>query len=83
VHKRIWRVAEATVDDALRDLAPKEVAQLGRLLARVKLRVQGLAEPVVTAPPRRQAPAAASDVAAARKALRRKLRETLAVEVAS
>jgi len=36
VHKRIWRIAEATVDDALADLSPQESAQLMRLLARVK-----------------------------------------------
>lgn len=36
VHRRIWRVAEATVDDALRDLSAQEGAQLMRLLARVK-----------------------------------------------
>src|SRR4249919_3632250 len=36
VHKRIWRVAEATVDDALRDLTAREGAQLMRLLGRVK-----------------------------------------------
>lgn len=44
VHKRIWRIAEATVDDALIGLGPREVVQLGRLLARVKQRVAGLAE---------------------------------------
>ena len=36
VHKRIWRIAEATVDDALADLSRQESAQLMRLLARVK-----------------------------------------------
>jgi len=36
VHRRIWRVAEATVEDALRDLTAKEGVQLMRLLARVK-----------------------------------------------
>jgi DNA-binding MarR family transcriptional regulator len=36
VHRRIWRVAEATVEDALRDLSAPEGAQLMRLLARVK-----------------------------------------------
>ena len=36
VHKRIWRIAEATVDDALADLSTQESAQLMRLLARVK-----------------------------------------------
>ena len=36
VHRRIWRVAEATLEDALRDLSAPEGAQLMRLLARVK-----------------------------------------------
>jgi MarR family transcriptional regulator for hemolysin len=36
VHRRIWRVAEATVEDALGDLSAPEGAQLMRLLARVK-----------------------------------------------
>ena len=36
VHKRIWRVAEATVEDALADLSPHESAQLRQLLGRVK-----------------------------------------------
>jgi MarR family transcriptional regulator, transcriptional regulator for hemolysin len=36
VHGRIWRVAEATVENALRDLSAQEGAQLMRLLARVK-----------------------------------------------
>jgi MarR family transcriptional regulator, transcriptional regulator for hemolysin len=36
VHRRIWRVAEATVDDALADLSTPESAQLMRLLSRVK-----------------------------------------------
>jgi DNA-binding MarR family transcriptional regulator len=36
VHRRIWRVAEATVEDALRDLSAREGAQLMRLLTRVK-----------------------------------------------
>jgi MarR family transcriptional regulator for hemolysin len=36
VHKRIWRIAEATVDDALADLSRQEAAQLVKLLARVK-----------------------------------------------
>ena len=33
VHKRIWRIAEATVDDALADLSQRERAQLLKLLA--------------------------------------------------
>jgi DNA-binding MarR family transcriptional regulator len=36
VHRRIWRVAETTVDDALADLSTQESAQLMRLLTRVK-----------------------------------------------
>lgn len=36
VHRRIWRVAEATVNDALADLSAQEGAQLMRLLTRVK-----------------------------------------------
>jgi DNA-binding MarR family transcriptional regulator len=36
VHKRIWRVAEATVDDALADLSAGESKQLMTLLLRVK-----------------------------------------------
>lgn len=36
VHKRIWRIAEATVDDALASLSAQEALQLMKLLARVK-----------------------------------------------
>ncbi len=36
VHRRIWRVAEATVEDALSELSAQEAAQLMRLLGRVK-----------------------------------------------
>jgi hypothetical protein len=36
VHKRIWRIAEVTVDDALANLSALEAAQLVRLLTRVK-----------------------------------------------
>lgn len=36
VHRRIWRVAEATVEDALSDLSTAEAAQLMGLLGRVK-----------------------------------------------
>ena len=36
VHKRIWRIAEVTVDDALGCLSTRERAQLVTLLARVK-----------------------------------------------
>lgn len=36
IHGRMWRIAEATVDDALAGLSKREAAQLGALLARVK-----------------------------------------------
>ena len=36
VHRRIWRVAETTVDDALAGLSGQERAQLMRFLTRVK-----------------------------------------------
>jgi len=36
VHRRIWRVAEETVEDALSDLSATEAAQLIKLLGRVK-----------------------------------------------
>jgi DNA-binding MarR family transcriptional regulator len=36
VHRRIWRVAEATVEGALSDLSAAEAAQLISLLGRVK-----------------------------------------------
>ena len=36
VHKRIWRVAEATVEAALADLSARESKQLFALLQRVK-----------------------------------------------
>jgi MarR family transcriptional regulator for hemolysin len=36
VHKRIWRVAEATVDSALTDLSAPESKQLMALLQRIK-----------------------------------------------
>lgn len=39
VHKRIWRVAETTVDDALTDLTRHERKQLFSLLSRVKKRL--------------------------------------------
>jgi DNA-binding MarR family transcriptional regulator len=47
VHRRIWRVAEATVEGALTDLSPQEAAQLMRLLGRVKKTlVEGVDRPV-------------------------------------
>jgi hypothetical protein len=36
VHKRIWRVAEATVDSALAELSAPESKQLMALLQRIK-----------------------------------------------
>ncbi len=36
IHKRIWKIAEATVADALADLSAAEAAQLASLLGRVK-----------------------------------------------
>lgn len=44
VHKRIWRIAEGTVDDALADLSRQEAAQLVKLLARVKGRLVAVAD---------------------------------------
>ncbi|HZB69057.1 MAG TPA: MarR family transcriptional regulator [Sphingomicrobium sp.] len=44
VHKRIWRIAEATVDDALAGLSAKEREQLMKLLARVKSGIIGLVD---------------------------------------
>jgi DNA-binding MarR family transcriptional regulator len=44
VHARIWRVAEATVDDALADLSERDAGQLRRLLDRVKGTLIGMAE---------------------------------------
>ena len=39
VHKRIWRIAEATVEDALSALSAREAALLMKLLVRVKGRL--------------------------------------------
>jgi DNA-binding MarR family transcriptional regulator len=44
VHKRIWRIAEATVDDALAELSQRESAQLLKLLSRVKVRLLDIAD---------------------------------------
>jgi DNA-binding PadR family transcriptional regulator len=44
VHKRIWRIAEATVDDALSDLSQREAGQLLKLLGRVKSRLVEIAD---------------------------------------
>lgn len=39
LHKRIWKIAEQTVDDALGGLSSREAAQLSTLLAKVKARL--------------------------------------------
>jgi len=44
VHKRIWRIAEATVDDALSDLSQREAGQLFKLLGRIKSRLVEIAD---------------------------------------
>lgn len=44
VHKRMWRIAEATVEDALSGLSRREAAQLMKMLARVKVSLLDLAE---------------------------------------
>src|SRR3954447_9079241 len=44
VHKRIWRIAEATVDDALADLTQREASLLLKLLGRVKSRLLDIAD---------------------------------------
>jgi MarR family transcriptional regulator, transcriptional regulator for hemolysin len=44
VHKRIWRIATATVDDALGDLTQREGGQLRKLLVRVKSRLLAIAD---------------------------------------
>jgi DNA-binding MarR family transcriptional regulator len=43
VHARVWKVAEATVDDALGNLSAGERAQLARLMGRVKGRLLDMA----------------------------------------
>jgi MarR family transcriptional regulator, transcriptional regulator for hemolysin len=50
VHKRIWRVAESTVEDALAGLSAQESKQLMALLQRVK---KTLVSAVDTVPPGR------------------------------
>ncbi|TMI99083.1 MAG: MarR family transcriptional regulator [Alphaproteobacteria bacterium] len=61
VHRRIWRVAEATVEDALAGLSPQESAQLMQLLSRVKKTLVAVVEEGRTngngvTPPRIRAP---------------------------
>jgi len=55
-HKRMWPVAEATVEDALASLSAPESEQLSRLLSRVKDTLVAMAE---GAPPRKIAAAQA------------------------
>jgi MarR family transcriptional regulator, transcriptional regulator for hemolysin len=44
LHAAIWPIAEATVDVALGDLSSEERRQLTRLMARVKSKLQAMAE---------------------------------------
>jgi DNA-binding MarR family transcriptional regulator len=44
LHKRIWRIAEATVEDALVELSRREAAQLRTWLGRVKSRLVDMAD---------------------------------------
>jgi len=44
LHMRIWRIAEATVEDALAELSRREAAQLRKLLGRVKSRLVDMAD---------------------------------------
>jgi DNA-binding MarR family transcriptional regulator len=44
VHKRIWRIAEANLDDALADFSEREGAQLRALLSRVKRNLVGVVD---------------------------------------
>lgn len=65
VHKRIWRIAEATVEDAIADLSEREAEQLLRLLSRVKGRLVELVDG--PAPPPRAGIAAVKTKPAARR----------------
>jgi len=56
VHRRIWRVAEATVDEALADLSAREGAQLMKLLTRVKRSLVAVVD--ATGPARNGSPGA-------------------------
>jgi MarR family transcriptional regulator, transcriptional regulator for hemolysin len=57
VHKRIWRIAEGTVEDALGGLSAPEVVQLMKLLARVKKSVVELVDGEAASRTRRSAAA--------------------------
>jgi MarR family transcriptional regulator, transcriptional regulator for hemolysin len=48
LHLRIWRIAEATVQDALGQLSRREAAQLFKLLGRVKTRLVEMADAPVS-----------------------------------
>jgi DNA-binding MarR family transcriptional regulator len=50
VHKRLWRIAEVTVDDALADLSGDDAAQLMKLLSRVKASLVAVANGTPTPP---------------------------------
>ena len=50
VHKRLWRIAEVTVDDALAGLSSSDAAQLMALLARVKASLVAVANGTSTPP---------------------------------
>ena len=56
VHRRIWRVAEATVDEALAGLSAREGAQLMKMLTRVKRSLVAVVD--ATAPARNGSPGA-------------------------
>jgi DNA-binding MarR family transcriptional regulator len=45
VRQRLWTISERTVDDALADLSAEEREHLNGYMARVKIRLQSLAEP--------------------------------------
>jgi MarR family transcriptional regulator, transcriptional regulator for hemolysin len=60
VHKRIWRIAEATVDDALAGLSAHESAQLMQLLAQVKRSLVTVVDGGAPAKVRALAPVAAT-----------------------
>jgi MarR family transcriptional regulator, transcriptional regulator for hemolysin len=44
VHKRIWRIAESNLDDALADFSDQEGTQLRKLLSRVKKNLVGMVD---------------------------------------
>ena len=58
VHKRIWRIAEVTVDEALASLSGQEATQLIKLLTRVKGSVVAMVDGNGAAKTRTPAPAA-------------------------